>query len=293
MMHSNLTTIGVIVSHYDSAFLSEFLEALAGVCRSESLGMRVYRTQQGDRAADTLRHLERSPDEERIIILGQPQQNARELAASLAIKTYRSLTIDTLVPGASNSYVGTDNALGVRIGMDHLMALGHRRILLLINEPLEAETVRARLREFKAVVAEHGLTGCGEFYCGTQFWDHSSEIVYRRMPEIWPQDVPFTAIFTTSDAGAWAALQWFSEHGVPVPDRVSVLGFDDDAPSRTTTPPLSTVGHRVAEMARQAVSILMGDTPVTVLTPPDLVVRQSTGPPYLFPDASPLSVKNL
>jgi DNA-binding LacI/PurR family transcriptional regulator len=273
-----LSSVGVFVSHYHSDFLNEFLEEFAAACAFENLRMQVYRTHQDERVAEMLRRLTTLPSEEGVIILGVPQRTARDLSLALSIKKYRCVTADTLIPGSDGSYVGTDNALGIRLGMKHLMELGHRRILYLVNEPEEAETVRIRAREFHAVVAEYQLEGSHIFYCGTQFWEDSPEIVYRRMPELCYSGAPYTALFATSDAGALAALRWLSDNGISVPEQMSVMGFGDDAPSRLAQPPLSTIQQQIPEMALKAVAILLSETDAQVFVPPALIVRQSTGP---------------
>jgi len=273
-----LSTIGVFVPQYNSAFLNEVLENVAAACWEKGLRLRVYHTQKGAKTADALRQLELPPSEEALILLAQTPPSMRDLAGALNRKGYQSLALDTLVPGVPVSYVGTDFSVGIQIGLDHLCGLGHRRIVLLVNEPEETGTIRAAVAAFQGQAKRRGLVDGKVVHSGAHFWDDSYEIAYRSMSDLWKVDKPPSAIFATSDPGAWAALKWLSEHKIRVPEDVSVLGFSNDAPSRFTLPALSTVAHPVSALARRAIEMLENREAAQVFLPPTLVVRQSTAP---------------
>lgn len=83
-----------------------------------------------------------------------------------------------------------------------------------------------------------------------------------------------------SDTGAWVTLKALADLDVPVPGKMSVLGFDDDRASAYMQPALSTLAQPVDHIARRAIELLVNDAhPVgDELLPPTLVVRESTGP---------------
>jgi DNA-binding LacI/PurR family transcriptional regulator len=66
---------------------------------------------------------------------------------------------------------------------------------------------------------------------------------------------------------------------IPVPEKISVLGFDDDRASAYMQPALSTLAQPVDEIARRAIDLLVQREAPTgeFLLPPKLVVRESTG----------------
>jgi len=115
-------------------------------------------------------------------------------------------------------------------------------------------------------------------HCGTKFWEDSYTKAYQIMPKV--MELKPTAIFAFDDLGAWAALKWCAQHGLSVPNDVSVLGFANDKPSAFTHPALTTIAHPIAEIASTAVDLLTlrGKTRQTRLLQPSLVVRESTGP---------------
>src|SRR5207245_568629 len=75
---------------------------------------------------------------------------------------------------------------------------------------------------------------------GPEAWANTYTATYHVIEQV--LEAGATAIFTASDSGAWSALKWLRDRGIEVPGQISVLGFDDEAPSRHTHPMLSSVG---------------------------------------------------
>ncbi|MBW3635980.1 MAG: GntR family transcriptional regulator [Armatimonadetes bacterium] len=274
---AQLSSIGIFIPEYDSAFFAAALEQISSACRERNLALQICHTHKGERVGDAFAMVKQSPDEERFILLGNSPQTTAELFANLSAHGYRGVSVDALPDDFQGAYVGVDNEAGMKLGMEHLLELGHRRIVLLANEPEVVSTVRARRRAFEAICHERKWTECRVVNCGTQLWESAYDAAYRAMDEVLVH-AP-TAIFTTSDIGAWAALKWLAEKNVRVPQQISVVGFDDDRPSRFTHPALTTIAHPIGAIARRALEILCADEnkPAREFIAPSLVVRESTG----------------
>jgi DNA-binding LacI/PurR family transcriptional regulator len=95
-----------------------------------------------------------------------------------------------------------------------------------------------------------------------------------RMPEV-------TAIFTANDHLALGILRALHERGRRVPHDVSVVGFDDVPEAAYFIPPLTTVRQAFGDVARAALSLLLGQmrddsgTANQIVVPPQLIVRES------------------
>lgn len=91
-----------------------------------------------------------------------------------------------------------------------------------------------------------------------------------------------TAVLSSNDLTAIGALRAIRQHGLHVPDDISVVGFDDIALAEFTEPPLTTVRLPRQEIAGKAFDALLtslADTTrmgVEYLISPQLVVREST-----------------
>jgi DNA-binding LacI/PurR family transcriptional regulator len=99
-----------------------------------------------------------------------------------------------------------------------------------------------------------------------------------RMPEV-------TAVFAANDHLALGVLRALHERGRRVPHDVSVVGFDDVPEAAFFIPPLTTVRQSFGDVARAALTLLLGQMKAepgaadTVIVPAQLVVRESVAPP--------------
>ena len=240
--------------------------------------MRIHQTHRGENVAETLRQLDGSPAHQRVLLLGEPPRNARQLYLTLAKRGFRVVNVDTPNAGCGDAYVGVDNDVGIRLGMRHLTDLGHRRITLLVNEPMTHGNTHNRVHSFRTVAREAGLREARVVFCdGSVRGDAAlregvvQAVAGSRRP---------TAIFAVSDWGAWITLKTLARRGIRVPEEISVLGFDDDRASAFMQPSLSTLAQPVKDMADRAMDLLLQPAPPAgvSLLPPSLVVRESTGP---------------
>jgi LacI family transcriptional regulator len=270
--------IGCLVPQYDSEFINELLEHLSGVCRERTLPFRVHHTHRGENLNDIRRYLDAGPRQERFIVLGALPDAARQLWDALDDRGYKCVCIDTPAIGRPAHFVGVDNATGIRLALEHLRELGHRRIVFLGNEPDIQPNIVAREQAFLAITTEWGWSESRIISCHTQPWENSYQAAWRTMPAVW--DIRPTAIMTASDSGAWAVLGWLAENGIRVPHETSVLGFDNAPHSQITYPPLTTIAHPKAAMARWAVELLTTSPagPQELRLEPELIRRRSTGP---------------
>jgi DNA-binding LacI/PurR family transcriptional regulator len=170
--------------------------------------------------------------------------------------------------------------MGIRLGLRHLLDLGHREITFLLSEPEDLIVSQARLAAFQAVSRERRIPEMRVESAGLQLWDDPVAAAYAMMERIWNGANPRpTAIMCASDAGASGVLRWCAEQKVSVPGDLSVVGFDDDRSSQYFNPPLTTIAHPRRKIARRAVAILAGHEQAHEFLPPSLVVRRSTGAP--------------
>ena len=96
-------------------------------------------------------------------------------------------------------------------------------------------------------------------------------------------DGPPTAILAMSDQLALGAIEAARERDVPVPDRLSVVGFDDIAQAGATSPWLTTVHQPHSRKGSVAADLLLRTLQGERVTAPEplehrLIVRDSTAP---------------
>jgi len=188
--------------------------------------------------------------------------------------------IDAGPERAGISIVTVDYHHGLRQGVQHLAALGHRNIAF-VTGPLRLHSARSRLAAFSRTLQECGIPV-------NQSWivegDHTMEGGMAAAERILQQkDLP-TAIMCSNDMLAIGVLHSLSRSGVRVPDDISLIGFDDIRMAEMMIPPLTSVQMSRVDLARAAVGALHahieGSSPKRKYkVDTRLVVRESTGFP--------------
>jgi LacI family transcriptional regulator len=185
---------------------------------------------------------------------------------------------------AATPTVTVDAAPGIGGAIDHLVALGHRRIAFLGDRGAHP-TDRSRLDSFKVALARHGLAVPGEYVCLVT--NYASEEGAARTRALLALPRRPTALFAASDSLAIGALHALYEARVHVPDALSLISYDDlFAPH--LYPRLTSVAQPLEEVAERAVALLAAQVeqreeatlePARLALPTRLVVRQSTQVP--------------
>ncbi len=177
-------------------------------------------------------------------------------------------------------WVDDDGAYGIGQAVDHLVALGHRR-LAFIAEPLQLAKAQHRLDGFRAALAAHGLAAEPPLIAGANFRQPSGRQAAKALLDL-PE--PPTAIVASNDLLALGAMSEVQARGLVVGRDVSITGFDDIMPAEYSHPPLTTLHQSAQEMGMAAAGMLVkviGKQPLPekhILRRPELIVRQSTGP---------------
>ena len=178
--------------------------------------------------------------------------------------------------------VDADDYSGARQAVEHLLALGHRRIGYL-GVDNRYQSNQRRLAGYRHTLAVAGVTPQDE-WCRTipshRFHtEHDVLEAQAMLPALLQGGV--TAVFCYNDLVAVGVLMACHELGFRVPDQLSVVGYDDVDLARYVTPPLTTVHQpklRLGELAMQMLlDILEGRLVKNQMLPVDLVVRASTG----------------
>lgn len=272
-----VTEVGIFLQIYNSDFRAELLHHIARTCQDEfGCHFRIFYTANFDMVLENFFRLGFSEHKIRLLLFDGAQHN-QVLYKELSERGYRTVMIDTCPPGYDGPFVGTDAGEAVRVGVNHLLNLGHQRITLLVNEPPHEETVQDKIAAFEELMRQHKIGHGSVHICRPTADTTSFGLAYAAMDTLWSRPDRPTAIFTVSDPGAWGVLKWLGERYVSVPQEVSVLGFEGANPSRFTQPALSTVAHPVEELARRAVQMLFEEDAGPEFLPPTLVVRDSTG----------------
>ena len=183
-------------------------------------------------------------------------------------------------PDARVNYIDTDNVLGARMAVEHLIRLGHRRIGT-VTGPLNMISAQDRLQGYKQALEAYRIPIDDELIVPGDYSEAGGEMATRRLLAASP-----SAVFAASDSTASGALKAIRDAGLQVPGDVALVGFDDIPLATSLDPALSTIRQPIEQLGSMAADLLLN----MIENPPDdsapahkmilpvkLIVRASCG----------------
>ena len=273
------TKIGLIVSDIINPFYPELVESVEEFARDSGYAILLCNTQR-DPSKDQI--YARFLIEQRVagVLFTSitPQSNApmQFLKAKIPFVFTNRYLRDIPVPS-----VLTDNVGGAYKMTEYLLELGHSRIAF-IRGLLNTTTSQDRELGYRRCLTDNGLEvdetllEQGDY---TRRAAHEATVRLLQLPS------PPTAIFCAHDYMAFGALDAAYDFGLRVPDKVSIVGFDNIELSSLKAISLTTVEQPIVEMARRAMEILLNlienevppQEPWVEVYEPKLIVRRTSG----------------
>ncbi|MDQ6933869.1 MAG: LacI family transcriptional regulator [Actinomycetota bacterium] len=189
--------------------------------------------------------------------------------------------VNRRVSGVEVPSVTADDETGISLAMEHLYELGHRQIVHVAG-PQELSTGLFRKRAFRGCLEEMGLPAGPERVVVCDTWSEASGD--RALSKLIDDGVPFTAVVAGNDLLALGCFDVLARAGLRCPADVSVVGFNDTPFMDKVSPALTTVRIPQYDLGAEAARLLLemlqdpARHPRSLLLPPSLVVRESTGP---------------
>jgi LacI family transcriptional regulator len=275
---SRSSLLGVIARDISDPFHIQILRGINEASRARDYRLFLGHVDYQPDVALSYSSMFESSHADGIIVMGDIEGGDETLAQLAAQHRYVIGVTDRTgrrqIPG-----VYADGVAGTRLALDHLWDLGHRSIICASDE--RTYDGQQRIEVYERFMRDHDAADrIGVFM--TDLDPGSSLVVGRRIFAEWGDGHP-TAVFATSDTIALGLMQAAYECGLPIPDALSIVGFDDIDVAAFTIPPLTTISQDGIEMGRIAADLLFdmidgardrSDVPDVVLTP-RLVVRRS------------------
>jgi LacI family transcriptional regulator len=213
------------------------------------------------------------------VILTPPLCDSPAVIAALESTGARFVSIAPSRPSATSPHVGIDDRQAAYDMTAHLLKLGHRRIGFVKGHP-DHGAAMARLRGYAEALQDAGLP-FDESICHQGLFSYQSGMEAAEKLLSAPNRP--TAIFAANDDMAAAVLAASQRFDLKVPSQLSVAGFDDSLVSQVVWPRLTTCRQPIAEMASEAVALLVQGGPLTGglsrQLNHEIIIRESTAPP--------------
>ncbi|HJU87482.1 MAG TPA: LacI family DNA-binding transcriptional regulator [Gemmatimonadota bacterium] len=276
LVRQRTNLLGVLLSDLHNPFFAEVIDGIQAEAAD-----RGYRTIIGTgdrvemseaRALDTMLELRAEA-----LVLASPilpmrriAEASREVPTVLVARRSRNGSVDS---------VANDDTAGAAMAVDHLAALGHRRIAHIDGG--DGAGARERRRGYERAMQRHGLAGEVRVAAGS----YTEEGGWRGVRALFARGRAPTAVFAANDLAAIGTLSALGELSIRVPEDVSVVGYDNTALAAVHHIHLTTVDQPRPEMGRTAVALVLErldekrEDARHVLMAPSLVVRGTTAQP--------------
>jgi LacI family transcriptional regulator len=273
--------LGLIVSEITNPFFPELVQEFESLAVAQGYEVLIGSTNYEPARTESLirRMLQRNVDGVAVMTFGIEE----DLVQKLVEREFPLVFIDAGPPLPNIRIIKVDYGEGIRQGVQHLAALGHRRIAF-ISGPLRLRSASARRDAFLKSMGELGLTVPAEHMVEG---DHTMEGGMTAMEKLTALAELPTAVMCSNDLTAIGVLHTLYRTTHSVPQEISVVGFDDIHLAQFMLPPLTTVQMSCKHLAEAAVEALRAgiepDHPRMAQTewhvPTRLVVRQSSAFP--------------
>jgi DNA-binding LacI/PurR family transcriptional regulator len=176
-------------------------------------------------------------------------------------------------------HIDIDNLAGVQQAAEHLIALGHRHLGLILPPEQMAYTAD-RHEGYRCALAQAGLAYRAAYISHGDLLPAGGYQAARALLTEYPD---LTAIIACSDLMAFGAMQAAQMMGRRVGEDLAVTGFDDIPLAQYANPPLTTVHQPIYEIGQQLTRHLIAlieeeaVEPLRLIIPAELIVRESSG----------------
>jgi LacI family transcriptional regulator len=269
---------GLIVSEITNPFFPEIVQSFEDMAVEHNYEILLTSTIHDPRRMEmsVRRMLERRVEGVAILTFGMEEA----LLEGLRFRKVPLVFIDVGPPVARVSNIKIDYRRGIRQAVQHLAALRHERIAFVAG-PLILKSAVARKIAFEESMHEIGLSVDPQYLVEG---DHTLEGGMKALVHLTKLRSRPTAVMCSNDMTAIGVMREAYDYGIPIPQELSVVGFDDIRMSQFIIPPLTTIQMSQTELARLAFKALLTEVNRDTVPPngteytleTDLVLRKST-----------------
>ncbi|WP_299663889.1 substrate-binding domain-containing protein [uncultured Psychromonas sp.] len=275
LVSQNSNTIGVLVSDISDPFFGTLIKAADQVARENHKHLLIgngYHDADSEREAIEL--LINSCRES--LIIHAKALSAEELIG-FAKEVPGLVLINRYIPEIADRCIAFDNFQGTYMATEFLINNGHKHIAY-INSNHQIDDASERQAGYLKALKDHNLPSPMQYIAAADSNDQGGK---SAMIELLSKNIPISAVLTYNDFMAAGVLSALEENNITVPEKISLIGFDNSLISRYVHPKLTTINYPIEIMAKQATELALKlakkeqYTPETRIFSPTLVKRLS------------------
>ncbi len=276
-------TIGILMADIRDPYYASLFIACEQAARKENYSVTLYNF-LGDMELEEclLRKLQEQRVDAAILLGGRDDELNTDITYVETINSALS-TIPTVITGRLDgtdcNMVRIDHMRSMDLLMDHLLSLGHSRIAVLGGR-MEVLSTFEKVVRFKQILKQNRLVFEPDLIGQNGMYDIDSG--YAHMNRIFEKGLAPTAVIAVNDHAALGILQSLREHGLNIPEDISVVSCDNTYLAKSSYPKLTSIDYNdtaygdllvrtaIRRIDRQPVERLQ-------LVDPALIIRESSG----------------
>lgn len=269
-------TIGITIPQLDNPVFYDAIQGAAAALKSRGYSLVINYVNPSEKDENLYKKLVQRRMVDGLLVSGF--DTGEDLEKELNDLAFPHVTLNRDVPGARFS-VSHDNQTAAMIAVDHLLELGHRRIVHLAGHKGGVNAM-ARLAGYRRALERAGVAydeSLVELAGYTA--DGGATAMKRVLERVSPRP---TAIFAATLMSAAGALQVMHEKGIDIPGEMSMISLHDAPFASLVYPPMTTVALANEEMGRAAAELLLEviegshNVPRRVILPPVGLTRRAS-----------------
>jgi len=251
--------IGLLVVHdshnFPNEFMTSFLKGVYGVVQARGYNlMLLFDTHDGcNRILNENSLSAQRLDGLLILSIDSMVETVYPLSCKLQESGMAAVVVNQQVQDLNTSYVAADDFDGGFQAGAYLIGCGHRKIGVIVGSDQYA-TSWSRFRGFIHALEKHGMIFDPRAYAEGGYTKEGGYAAMKKMLENAPD---MTAVFCASDLMALGAMKCCFDRHIDIPEKMSVIGYDDKEFASMLNPALTTVKKDRERMGRESAEILM------------------------------------
>ena len=279
MKTSQSNMVGLLVPDYDE-FHAQLLGQLGTAFREQGFVTLTYCHESNMQAARDSMTFFRSHRVNTLILSGSEElkpEVEEMIAQGVQVIAYDNDLLDKRV-----QQVKVDNAEVSRQAIEHLLTLGHRKIAIITGD-MENWTAQRRLQGYLDAFQNADLTLDPAMIINGDWREAAG---HAAMQQLWNGQERPTAVFSSNHQMTLGVLNFVRDHGLNIPQDLSLISFDDISMFRYLTPSITAIAQPLPEIVSAILSLFLAgkassdpETQCSVRLDCELILRDSTAPP--------------
>lgn len=275
LISKRTNTIGVLVPNVSSMLATMLLSGIEEAAHDNNYSVIMCNSDhQGKRTLDYLKVLSEKQVDGIIFCSEWLKDEYHEAIEAMRVPV---VLVSTMSRKYQLPYVKADDFAAAYAATAFLINKGHREIGMISGSKSDLIAGLPRLQGYMQALQDHGIifkeshVAYGDF--GFKSGVEAMSGLRKRCPGL-------TAVFAASDEMALGAISFAFSQGIPVPEDLSVIGYDNTEIAEMSIPPLTTVQQPIYEMGRRASKLILemietGEPAESIIMPHKVVERQS------------------